>query len=287
MESNHLATRTYTAPTCELIITPKGKQLSRLDVPSEKRFRPQQQQHNFDFTLNLDRDDRGELERVVLQGRSQQLERLQQIVSQYIAELVAKFPSPSADLHPPKIDPPGSEDPVAPVSSELPDDEPSISNQLYPNTENQALKLGLMKNLPGLRNNPPPASATGNSAPAIDSSPSPLSKLFGFWNKPNDRQSSTADRFSGVGTEPLTAGETAKSATSNPTTPYLTGGDRSLDHQLHLGDLATPASGAMVNLSAIQLFDLAIVLDEFALENTTTNTSVRSTPLDRRANVPL
>jgi hypothetical protein len=46
--------------------------------------------------------------------------------------------------------------------------------------------------------------------------------------------------------------------------PYLTGGNRSLDHQLYLGDLATPESGEVQILSAIQLFDLATVLDEYA-----------------------
>jgi Domain of unknown function (DUF4335) len=281
MESNHLNTRTYTAPTCELIIATKNKQLSRLDVPSE-RFRQQPQQlNNFDFTLHLDHPDRGELERIVLQGQPQQLDRLQKIVSQYIAELVAKFPVPVANHSNTNVA--SVPDPVAPSELNLPDDEPSISNQLYPNTENETLKSGLMKNLPGLRNNPPLGTPASNLEPQPNPTKSPISKLFGFWNKSHDRQNSGIDRADMNIPSPLMGLEPSKSASENlPTTPYLTGGDRSLDHQLHLGDLATPTSGATINLSAIQLFDLAIVLDEFALEQPTSNPT-RSTPLNPKA----
>jgi hypothetical protein len=78
--------------------------------------------------------------------------------------------------------------------------------------------------------------------------------------------------------------------------PYLTGvsdesaggevRQRSLDHQLHLGNLATPTSGETIVLSAIQLFDLATVLDEYAAEKQTLSPQAPSTAFGR-ASIPV
>ncbi|MCY7337657.1 MAG: DUF4335 domain-containing protein, partial [Chamaesiphon sp.] len=84
--------------------------------------------------------------------------------------------------------------------------------------------------------------------------------------------------------QPATSSSASQDAA---TTPYLTGtGNRSLDHQLYLGNLATPTSGEVLTLSAIQLFDLATVLEEYVAEHLTA-----SAPRDRpatlsRANIP-
>ncbi len=246
MELHNSPSNTYTAPTCTLTVSNKAKQLSHSAL--------QQPPQNGDFTLEIDHPDRGEFERTTLHGDLQALDRLQAIVSTYITELIAKFPLPTADRELPPVSPSPAPEPIEPTDRLAPESPTS----------------GLMQNLPGLRNRTP--------------QPTPIEPpgKFGFWHH-RDRQNVTQ----GDAAPPLPSPPATPIPRSNDvpptapaieerllTTPYLTGGNRSLDHQLHLGDLATPASGAVQILSAIQLFDLALVLDEYAA--TKVNTSNQS-----------
>ncbi len=226
MEPQNSTTSTYTAPTCTLKVNHKPRPLSHLERQNSVVVS--------DFELQIDHPDRGELERTTLQGNFQVLDRLQLAVSDYIAEAIAKFPLPTTASDPaaspeppaPQIDPPAPSAPIDFITPTLPPQPPS----------------GLMQNLPGLRRKPPAAPST----PPTDAN---NYKSTGSRSPRDASPRSTANR-----SEP----------TNTPNTPYLTGGNGSLDHQLHLGELATPAAGAVQVLSAIQLFDLATVLDEYA-----------------------
>ncbi len=257
MESHNSPTSTYTAPTCTLKVSSKAKQLSHLDS--------QQPPHVGNFVLEIDHPDRGELERTTLQGDLRSLENLQSIVSTYIADLIAKFPIPTTtDSHPPaqpqhltEIDPPRdrsvpAQPPTPPTS-------------------------GLMQNLPGLRNSQPKTAAeTPPADRSTQSGHGKISKLIGFMNqrdRQNLPQSDLARSIPPSSVPPSPAMDESETAANTPKQPYLTGGNRSLDHQLHLGDLATPESGEIQILSAIQLFDLATVLDEYVATQVTTSQS--------------
>jgi Domain of unknown function (DUF4335) len=228
MDSNHLTTRTYTTPTCNLIVT---------DRPP------------VNFTLDLDDPDREELAGVTLKGDRQQLDRLQAVVSKHIAELVATFPLPSTTADsgsvpaaPPQVDP------TPPIDTQLP-----LEQQI------DSQRSGIIKNLPGLRS----TLSQSPSATTPDPQPQPPKKsgVFNLFDRSN--QPRPEDRAA----ELLADRVQPPKAVSEPQTPYLSGvDDHSLDRQLHLGNLATPTSGAVITLSAIQLFDLATVLDEYANE---------------------
>jgi Domain of unknown function (DUF4335) len=240
MASNHLATRTYTAPTCTLIVSNQGAQLA-----GDRDFR-----HNpVDFSLELERSTLGEIDRVTLQGQPQQLDHLHQILNKYIAELVAKFPLTTASHQ------------HAPESERLPQVDPEdipFDPHPDPRVAARSPRSGILKHLPGLRH-VSPQSLASNTHPQSDRDEKPsISQLLGLWNQHSHR-----DLRSDNSTE-------QKSSKNPPTIPYLVAvGDRPLDHQLHLGNLKTLASGEVLILSAIQLFDLATVLDEYATEHIT------------------
>jgi Domain of unknown function (DUF4335) len=238
MESTNIKTRTYTAPTCSLVVTTKAPLLPNLTQLNKPQA--------VDFTLHLGHPEQAESERIVLKGDPIQLSKLQQSVSKYVADLVAKFPIPTPDSHNP-----AASQPANPSGSE----EQSV-DRLHPNPVESNRSSGLIsQNLPGLRTEP----VQSTPANQVDASASPLStknisKLLGLGNAAN-RVSDVAAKENPVETAPQI-----------PSTPYLTGGDRSLDHKLHLGNLATSNSGEVLTLSAIQLFDLATTLDEYAAE---------------------
>jgi Domain of unknown function (DUF4335) len=271
MESDRSTTRTYTANTCELIVSgregrPAGdRQPDALDP--------------IDFSLHLDRDEGAE--RLMLQGQPQQLNQLQQVVSSYIADLVAKFPIPVAI------------DPAPPVEEvQQSDTQPIVDVE----PQGESSRSGILKNLPGLRS----ALPDRDSSSAQFDERSGVSKMFGLQPQPAARH---AAPNLGVG---ASAAAPMPPANADPQIPYLTGsGDRSLDHDLHLGNLATATSGEVISLSALQLFDLAIVLDEYANANLSpaerqqavtlnrtlfqtepASTEVRATAASRWANIP-
>jgi Domain of unknown function (DUF4335) len=248
MESNPLTTRTYTAPTCTLIVASKEAQRLR---NSGQFCTP------VNFILELNRSELGDLDRVTLQGQPQQLDTLHQIVTTYIADLVAKFPLPIAERHNLAIE-------AAKPSPE----QPTPSSQLDPRVDSASPRSGIIKNLPGLRGSVPPSpSRADRNSSNLDNNKPSISNLLGQWSQSN-RPDPRADERR-VPTEP--SANIEDHATRSPTTPYLTtASDRSLDHYLYLGDLATPSSTEKLSVSAIQLFDLAAVLDEYAAEHVTT-----------------
>jgi hypothetical protein len=220
MAANNSNTRTYMAPTCALILGHQDKQAN-----SSRSNRP----NSADFTLNLDDPDQGNSECITLQGHFQQLDRLQQITSQYIAELVAKFPLPTIHQHNPELTEPQS---ATSVSHLEPDD-----HDLFSAPES------------------PESTGDPTAQPSLFSLQS-VSKLLDH-SSDDRRHNQTPDNSR---QQPL---EDPVTPATTPQTPYLIGGDSSLDHKLHLGDLATTGSGEVLTLSAIQLFDLATVLDEY------------------------
>ena len=242
MESNNLTTRTYTAPSCNLIVDTKGKQLSQLNLRDRANI-PK-------FILHLDHPDRGAAERVTLEGYFHQLDNLQRVTSKYIADLVAKFPLPTTNETP-------EPEQAAPASIVEPQ-EASVVDRLFPDPDEPISNSGLLRNLPGLRDrSSQPAPANPPEIRPNPLSARGISKFLGRWHQ-DDRQSST----------PRTSQPPTDPAPINPAfqSPYFVGGERPLDHQFHLGELSTTASGAAIVLSAIQLFDLATVLDEYAAE---------------------
>jgi hypothetical protein len=307
MESNNLTTRTYTALTCKLVVSTKDKQIADLNLRAKSQHQ-QDRDTPVDFTIHLDDLDRGESELITLKGQFYQLDRLQQVVNKYITELIAKFPLPNMNNT--------TSDQTRSTTDRNPDMPTpetetgnSINNKLYPNQDNQFTQSGLMKNLPGLRDDltKSPAESGKNPHPNPVVTTTGISKLFGGWNKQNNgknprtkeqKQQNTplgasASVTSGFGKQQIEdrlASKANHEQTTNseqpPTTPSLTGSERSLDHQLHLGDLATPASGDVVTLSPIQLFDLSNVLDEYAAADTTKDPVVE-TPIATKSTPPV
>ena len=248
MESDHLTTRTYTAPTCTLIVASKEAQ----------RLRSGSLSTPVDFVLELNRSELGDLDRLTLQGQPQQLDTLHQSITSYIADLVAKFPHSMAERH----------NNLTVDGAEPSEGQPAPSSQLDPRVDSGSPRSGIIKNLPGLRGSipPSPSEANSNSANLEDDKPS-ISNLLGRWGQSNRPDPRADDRR--VPTEP--AANMESHATHSPTPPYpIAAGDRSLDHYLYLGDLATPTSTEKLSVSALQLFDLAAVLDEYAAEHVTT-----------------
>ncbi|WP_310418806.1 DUF4335 domain-containing protein, partial [Chamaesiphon sp. OTE_8_metabat_110] len=216
MESNHLTTRTYTAPTCTLIVSSKEAQ----------RLRSGSLATPVDFTLELNRSELGDPDRLTLQGQPQQLDTLHQVITSYIAALVAQFPLPIAERHNLAVD-------GAP-------EHPTPSSQLDPRVDNSSPRSGIIKNLPGLRGSgsPSPTPANPNSANLEDDKPT-ISNLLGRRGQSGRLDPRVDNRR--VPTEPNA--NIQDRGTHSPTTPYLTTShDRSLEHYLYLGDLATPTS---------------------------------------------
>ncbi len=267
MESNYLTSRTYTTPTCSLIVAPP--QLSNPTKEQQDLCLP-------DFSLQLADLDRGE-QQITVEGGRHQLNFLHQMVGQYITDLVAKFPLSIENARIDQVQAGVDLDP--PTSQQVVDSSQFVEDrQLDPRSDEHSQRSGIIKNLPGLRSD---LSRSAHPADPKDlnlSPKSPISKLFGRWNQPNDLQKSAAELLAGtnIHTQITDRSGSASSAAMNsasqntssvPTTPYLSRvPDRPLDHQLHLGNLATTASGETITLSAIGLFDLANVLDEYAAE---------------------
>jgi hypothetical protein len=284
MDSNHLTTRTYTALTCKLIVLRK----------EDQGLGTNQQQHDIpvDFTLHLDDPDRGEIDRITLSGKFHQLDRLQQVVNKYTTELIAKFPLPNMNNTTSDQTRSTTVDRHQNISTPESEPENSIGSKLYPTDDSQSTKSGLMNNLPGLRHSSMPSTTANDPNSQRNTAGSGISKLFGGWNKQgNDKRSRSKTQHIPLGAAAAVKtgfGEsgTTKSANEQPaTTPSLTGSE-SLDHQLHLGDLANQTAGEVVTLSPIQLFDLSNVLDDYAAEDAPAITKQPRSTTFSRANIP-
>jgi hypothetical protein len=255
MESSNSPTNTYTTPTCILNVSTKAKQLSHLQL--------QHPDPGGNFVLEIERDERGELGRTTLEGDLQALDRLQLVVSNYIADLIAKFPLPTTT-------PLTEQPPQSPPTDRTVDRAPTPAPPAPPPS-------GLMKNLPGLRNSQDrPAPGNLPLDRTEQSGHGKISKFISFMNQHDRQNLPHSDLARSVPPNSVSSGATPAGTGSEapqPIAPYLTGGNRSLDHQLHLGELATPESGEVQVLSAIQLFDLATVLEEYAATRVTTPTT--------------
>ena len=252
--------------------------------------------HPSDFTLEFDRSESGDSEQITLQGNFSQLDLLQQVVSRYITELVAKFPFPDMNNHTTSdsssaatIVGGAAVEEDRDLSAPEIDTTDSIGSKLYPNNNTQPTQSGLMNNLPGLRNISAQSMGAGNTEDRSNSAEtSGISKFFGGWNKSNGKKSKkTKQKHTPLGADAGVKSGFGKREVEaqSPTTPYLTGNERSLDRQLHLGDLANSSSGDTITLSPIQLFDLSTVLDEYAAEEVVTTRPQRSVTLSQ-ANIP-
>jgi Domain of unknown function (DUF4335) len=299
MESDSLTNRTYTALTCKLIVSTIGNQ-SGLDLRSGSQLNSQKQHQPIEFTLHLDHPDHGELERITLQGQLPQLDRLQRVVSKYITELVAKFPFPTMNNNN-NLESMRSINPnLQPESTPELDTDNSISRNLYPTNDSSSQPSGLMKNLPGLRHSSAKSTAANTSNPPQKTDQGAgISKLFGGWKKSGNSKKSQ-EQSTNLPKTPLgadssvTSGFGKQAIDQTPTeakteAPSLSGSERSLDHQLHLGDLATNTSGDTLTLSPIQLFDLSNVLDEYAVDAEIVDDNTPAKPKSNtlsRANIP-
>ncbi len=308
MESNHLTTRTYTALTCKLIVSTTsnpsglGSLGSEADVVSDRQHQPQSQPP-VDFTLQLDRSDCGDSEYITLHGNFPQLNLLQQVVSSYITELVAKFPLPDLSTNITSDSIPsativGGGDSLPLGTASPPGEQSGSANnrRLDPNNNHLPTQSGLMNNLPGLRNISAQSIGSSDTDDRSNSAAtSGISKLFGGWNKSSGKKSkktkqkhmplgADAGVKSGFGQREVEDLAARAGNRQSPTTPYLTGNERSLDRQLHLGDLANSSSGETITLTPIQLFDLSTVLDEHAAAEVVTKQE-RSVTLSQ-ANIP-
>jgi hypothetical protein len=228
VESNNLTNRTYTTPTCSLVVADRRQSIADDTV---------------DFQLHLDRPSSGTTDRATLQGSYRQLDYLQQMVAKYIAELVAKFPLASAKA------------PTPPPSSPAPASDPAPARI---DTDIDSPRSGIIKNLPGLRQNSQPTAPTGDGVVGENQAKSSVSKFLGRWQKHSEPSTPADLPIGGAASPSENPIETAED-------PYLIGmGDRALDHQLHLGKIETTSTDKVLTLSAIELFDLATVLDEYA-----------------------
>jgi Domain of unknown function (DUF4335) len=246
MESANLNTRIYTAQTSTLSVTTKPRSLPHLP-----RFdRPK----SGDFTLQIDRAEDPGAEPIRLNGQLDQLDKLQQSVSQYVAQLVAKFPLGTAEN--------GENHSPAQLIEDLapePIPEAAVVNHLYPTS-------GLVKNLPGLRNNSRQQLAvetipTQEPTPSNAFSAASISKLL---NRTNPVSGSL------VATESRVASKSGQDEVNDRTgtLPRLAVGDRPLEHKLYLSD---NNSGRVLTLSQSQLFDLGTTLDDYTNEVVTTS----------------
>jgi Domain of unknown function (DUF4335) len=247
MESANLTTRTYTAQTCSLSVTTKPRSLPHLP-----RFdRPK----SGDFTLQIDRAEDPGAEPIHLNGQLEQLDKLQQSVSKYVAQLVAQFPMGTADSaenrHPELED-------LAPE----PIPEAAVASHLYPTS-------GIAKNLPGLRNKAPQLAVKNipveESKASYAFSAASISKLLG---RSNPISGSLTALESNVASKSVMGGVNDRS----DTLPRLTVGDLPLEHKLYLSD---NNSGQVLTLTQSQLFDLGTTLDEYANEVVTTSSFAR------------
>lgn len=133
MESTKLP-RTYTAQTCNLVITDEAGLLPQAKLESaDPTLRERLNRTNIgEFTLKIDRSEHSDADPIVLNGQLDQLDKLQQTVSEYVAQLQPQAPIATEDRHNVQPEP---EDRFV---------ESVVASQLYPES-------GIVKNLPGLR----------------------------------------------------------------------------------------------------------------------------------------
>lgn len=250
MEANN-STRTYTTPTCSLTV-------DRSPVLGTSR--------RGKFTLSVEDPDRDSVERVTVSGDVDRLGYLRQIVNRYIAELVAKFPLPKTAISEaaPIVEPtPPPATPAPPQPSQ-----PDFSDIDSPRSG------FIKKNLPGLRK-----MSQANSpadAPLDPSAQGDLDKLFGRDRQPADNAAAPLESDAWA--------QQSRPAIDPADSPYFAEADeRALEHHLHVGNLETTAVDRVLPLSAIQLFDLATVLDEHSRDTAQGSQTANASIFSREA----
>ncbi|MFB2938940.1 DUF4335 domain-containing protein [Aerosakkonemataceae cyanobacterium BLCC-F154] len=227
MSSNSLLRR-YTPPTCTLEINSQGLPLFRWVGRSTLK--------NLNFSLNFDDPRLPEEQRITIHGDKTQLEALHQEVKTYIQEFLVQkpenFPGWHSVLTAPEQTPTTTEATNTPSFT----DQSEIA-QLQPE-ENEIINISPEQDFASEL----PETAATNPHPA-----------------PEENY------------QPTTAPDTTNLPPQNLQFPQVNSGiylqpRNLLSHDLFLGSLATPESGRAINLSLLQLFDLATALEEYTAE---------------------
>jgi hypothetical protein len=238
MESTNLP-RTYTAQTCNLVITNEAGLSSQAKLDSaEPTLRDRVNRTNTgEFTLKIDRAEHSNADPIILNGQLDQLDKLQQTVSEYVAQLEPEAPIEIRDRH--NIQPEVEDRFVESV----------VASQLYPES-------GIVKNLPGLRSKTSQLT-TIQTIPSKESNPFSAANISKLLNRAKENSTLIAPD------SPIAAPSAPTPTLGSTKLPRVTVGDRPLEYKLYLSD---NNSGRVLTLSRMQLVDLATTLDKYTNE---------------------
>jgi hypothetical protein len=250
MESTKLP-RTYTAQTCNLVITGEAGLLPQAKLDSaEPTLRDRLNRTNpGEFTLKIDRSEHSDADPILLNGQLDQLDKLQQSVSEFVAQLEPEAAIATEDRHNVQPEP---EDRFV---------ESVVASQLYPES-------GIVKNLPGLR--PKSSQLTIETVPSKEPNPFSAANISKLLRRSKENSTLIApDR-------PIAAPSAPISTFGSTRLPRVTGGDIPHDYKLYLSD---NNSGRVLTLSRMQLVDLATTLDKYT-NDTVAASSVAAQTVD-------
>jgi len=227
--------RRYTPPTCTLELYAQQSPLSRWTGRPVVR--------DLHFRLHLDDPRLPDDQRITIQGDRPHLDQLQAVLETYVQDQLAQT---SLDLEglltvEPNVLPPVAEEGISPDDS-------------------------------------PPTPLAAGPSPLPDGQPSPIVPTSPALESPHDaslevlaaRQPQPMPASRGLAVVPQFPQGSLRE--SQPTTTDVRGDtihiepDGGLHHRLHLGPLATAQIGDTVQLSTLQLFDLATALDAYSEE---------------------
>lgn len=228
MPSFNSVLRRYTPPTCTLEIRATSSPLSR--------WVGQPVVKNVHFQLRFDAPQIPEEQQITLRGDGDSLQNLYEAVSTYVRDLIGRSPVPAqgadgiADFVRGDAGEEHSQEAIAPASATPPTEEEAPDRHLE------------------LVPEPPGSGDTPLQAPRD----SPGETL---------RERSQEQQYSFGVVEGFSWGDASRTQISLHPKGLVA-------HELHLGELATEESGAVVHLGTLQLFDLASALDSYASELT-------------------
>jgi len=250
--------RRYTPPTCTLEIRAKSSPLSRWVGQSVLK--------DLHFELRFDDPRKPEEKRVTIRGDRTDLEVLYDAVNSYVQNLLDPSPREfSVALHTP-----------APAKDSIPHENQSGDAIASPTSgiapsESVAAQTPEKEPNQDLRNRPPSPpnlGGTGFTPPKVGGHRGPLEGLGGTGEQ-NDGICVSPTNESDDSSSVRTPGLGPKMQAFKPRTPpkeiYLKAKGL-VAHDLFLGQLANEESGSVIDLSVLQLFDLATALDEYAAE---------------------
>ncbi len=243
MESTNLP-RTYTAQTCNLVITNQAGLLPQAQLDSAPLRERGNRTNLGEFTLKIDRSEHSNADPIVLNGQLDQLDKLQQTVSEYVAQLGTEVPIATEDRQ--QIQPEVEDTFVESV----------VASQLYPAS-------GIVKNLPGLRSRS--SQLTIETVPSKESHPFSAASISKLLNRSKENSTLIAPD------KPISAPPAPTPTFGSTKLPRVTQGDLPLEYKLYLSD---NNSGRVLTLSRMQLVDLATALDEYANDTVAVSSSV-------------